>query len=115
MVDFGTYRLHSWLRDDHTMKFAALFLFLLLQVAADALNAGVNLDGVLCYAPNMTFLNNWGPKAVNSGQVSSRVIKDALRRVLQVRFQTGVMSPPKEVSYSSLGEEQLGAPEHLKV
>ena len=52
-------------------------------------------------------------ESLSQGLVSKAHLDIAVARVLSSKFKLGVFDPPDKVPYAKLGEETLGAPEHL--
>jgi len=74
------------------------------QAAADAVNAGCDLECGATYA----FL----VQAVKQGLISQQRIDQALTRILTVRFRLGMFDPDDRVPYSRIAPDDYCTPDH---
>lgn len=79
------------------------------QSIAAALNAGLDQEGGGVLGVNAL------PAAVADGLVTVATVDEALRRVLRVRLQLGLLSPPASSPWSALGMSEVEGQKHLQL
>lgn len=79
------------------------------QVAELSANAGSDMD-----MESYAFVNHL-KKLVESGKVAMKVIDEAVRRILRVKFELGLFDDPYRYCNPKAEKEQIYAPDHLAV